>query len=194
MSDCGSLAGRRLRTMRRRMQIVFQDPYISLSPRLQIKQIVSEPLRLHGLASKNDMDERVASLLNRVGLESYFMHRYPHKMSGGQRQRIAIARALALEPDFVVADEPVSALDVSVQAQVPNILLGLQREEGTALAELGCLESGAKPPTPGAVKATLANFEAWARNGAGAVDIGLARAALADWAVAARELNKGYRA
>ena len=124
---------RRLRPLRRRMQIVFQDPYASLSPRLQIKQILAEPLRLYGLVQPRETEQHIAEWLGRVGLEPYFMHRYPHEMSGGQRQRIAIARAFSLRPNFVVADEPVSALDVSVQAQILNLLRKLQREEGLAL-------------------------------------------------------------
>jgi oligopeptide/dipeptide ABC transporter ATP-binding protein len=127
------LARTELRQLRRRMQIVFQDPYTALSPRMQIRQIVAEPLRFHGLVERPDEEERVAELLGRVGLESYMMDRYPHEMSGGQRQRIAIARALALEPDFLVADEPVSALDVSVRAQVLSIMLRLRDELGISI-------------------------------------------------------------
>ena len=132
-TDILALRHRQLRPLRRRMQIVFQDPYASLSPRLQIKKILAEPLRLFRIVEKSQIEETVAGLLSAVGLEPYFMYRYPHEMSGGQRQRIAIARALAAEPDLLVADEPVSALDVSVQAQVLKILLGLQRSQGIGM-------------------------------------------------------------
>ncbi len=131
--DVLALRGRELRRMRRRFQIVFQDPYRSLSPRMQIKSLIAEPLRLHRIVPEGEVEKRVLELLGLVGLEPYFMYRYPHEMSGGQRQRVAIARAMALEPDFLVADEPVSALDVSVQAQILNVLLDLQRRVGIAM-------------------------------------------------------------
>jgi ABC-type oligopeptide transport system ATPase subunit len=119
---------RDFRKKRRRMQIIFQDPYATLNPRMQIKQIIAEPLLFHKMVPPNKIEARVIELLAKVGMEPYFMYRYPHEFSGGQRQRIAIARALSMEPDFIVADEPVSALDVSVQAQVLNILRRLQKK------------------------------------------------------------------
>jgi len=131
--DLRAVGARAMRPVRRRMQIVFQNPYGSLNPRMQIQQIVAEPLRFHRVVPDHEVAERVAALLGTVGLEPYFMHRYPHEMSGGQRQRVAIARALAPEPEFLVADEPVSALDVSVQAQLLTILLELQRTRRIAM-------------------------------------------------------------
>lgn len=125
-----ALKGAEMRKMRREMQMVFQDPYASLNPRMSVGRIVAEPLVVHGIGNRKERDERVAELLELVGLSAYFVSRYPHEFSGGQRQRIGLARALALNPSFIVADEPISALDVSIQAQVVNLLERLQSDLG----------------------------------------------------------------
>lgn len=123
-----TMQGEELRRMRKRMQIIFQDPFASLNPRMTVGGIVGEPLRIHNVMPRKQQQEYVENLMEKVGLNPYFINRYPHEFSGGQRQRIGIARALALEPTFIVADEPISALDVSIQAQVVNLLEELQDE------------------------------------------------------------------
>ncbi len=128
--DLTTLKGEELRRMRRRMQIIFQDPYASLNPRMTVGDIIGEPLEIHGIAKGKEKRERVMELLQIVGLNPYFINRYPHEFSGGQRQRIGIARALAMYPDFIVCDEPISALDVSIQAQIINLLEELQAKFG----------------------------------------------------------------
>ena len=129
-TDLVALKGEDLRKMRRRMQMIFQDPYASLNPRMTVGSIVAEPLEVHNIGTKAERVERVRELLKVVGLNPYFINRYPHEFSGGQRQRIGVARALAVNPAFIVCDEPISALDVSIQAQVINLLEDLQEQFG----------------------------------------------------------------
>src|ERR1700752_2441127 len=129
-SNILALGKKELRNIRGQMQIIFQDPYASLNPRMKIGDIIAEPLVIHNHGTKSERRDRVTSLLRRVGLDPDYMTGYPHEFSGGQRQRIGVARTLALNPKLIVADEPVSALDVSVQAQVVNLLKELQDEFG----------------------------------------------------------------
>ena len=128
--DLLKLGREEMRSRRRSMQIIFQDPYSSLNPRMTVGGIIGEALKVHGLAERDELQERVGGLLEMVGLSPSYARRYPHEFSGGQRQRIGIARALAVSPRFIVADEPVSALDVSIQAQIINLMQDLQRDLG----------------------------------------------------------------
>src|SRR5438128_5715687 len=127
-ADLAHLSPRDMRAQRQHLQIIFQDPYASLNPRMTVSEIISEPLSTFGLARGAERAQRVQTLMQQVGLSARFLKRYPHEFSGGQRQRIGIARALAVNPDFIVADEPISALDVSIQAQIMNLMEKLQRE------------------------------------------------------------------
>ncbi len=128
--DVTKMNASQIRRLRREMQIIFQDPFASLNPRMTVGDIVGEPLRIHGLAKGKAVDDKVRELLQLVGLRPYHANRFPHEFSGGQRQRIGVARALAVDPTFIVCDEPVSALDVSIQAQVINLLEDLQQKLG----------------------------------------------------------------
>ena len=143
-TDVTKLSKSQMREYRKRMQIIFQDPFASLNPRMSVGDIIGEAMSIHNLARGKEREDKVAGLLERVGLSTAHMRRYPHEFSGGQRQRIGIARALAVDPEFIVADEPVSALDVSIQAQVVNLLQDLKEDLGLTLLfiahDLGVVE------------------------------------------------------
>lgn len=128
--DITKLNGSEMQDFRRNVQMIFQDPYASLNPRMTVGEIIREPMEIHNIGTPKERDEKVASLLETVGLKPDHIRRYPHEFSGGQRQRISIARTLALDPKFIVCDEPISALDVSIQAQIINLLERIQRERG----------------------------------------------------------------
>jgi ABC-type oligopeptide transport system ATPase subunit len=132
-TELSALAGKPLKQFRHRMQMIFQDPYASLNPRMTVYDTLAEPLLLHGLVQKADLDRAIRELMDNVGLARAFVRKYPHEFSGGQRQRIAIGRALATRPEFMVADEPVSALDVTIQAQILDLLADLTKEYGLTM-------------------------------------------------------------
>jgi oligopeptide transport system ATP-binding protein len=132
-TSLSSLSGNSLKQFRHRMQMIFQDPYASLNPRMTVYDTLAEPLLLHGLVRKADLDQSIRELMDNVGLARNFVRKYPHEFSGGQRQRIAIGRALATRPEFIVADEPVSALDVTIQAQILDLLADLTKEYGLTM-------------------------------------------------------------